>query len=234
MFRIEERGASMTPVSRPRPEDIRAAMADYVSNVHAAYARVAFTYPPAVQGGLPLLAAPFTVVAAGARNLHVIATGDRLAAPRGPEVSVDYEQDGMAWTLRFLDPVVLPALGTAESTDRPDPASVRRVVGIGGHHYHLVVRPGADLTAHHATHAGTGLANAHLAAARDYESIRARSSDPGLVDELAAADAAGLTRAHGLLACALEPWSESVKSAAATGDRKQVRRALLAALRGDG
>lgn len=208
-------------------------MADYVGNVHAAYGRVAFTYPPAVQGGLPLLAGPFTVVAAGARNLHVIATADRLAAPRGPEVSIDCEQDGMIWTLRFLDPVVLPGLGTAESGDRPDPGAVRRVVGIGGHHYHLVVRPGSDLTAHHATHAGTGLANAHLAAARDYESIRARSSDSGLIDELAAADGAGLTRAHGLLACALAPWSEQVKQSAGSGDRREVRRALLDALRGD-
>ncbi len=222
----------MIPVSRPRPEDIRAAMADYVSNVHCAYVRVALTYPPAVQGGLPLLAGPFTVVAAGARNLHVIATGDRLAAPRGPEVSADFEQDGMAWTLRFLDPVVLPSLGTAETGDRPDPGSVRRVVGIGSHHYHLVVRPGSDLTPHHATHAGTGLANAHLAAVRDYEGIRAHSSDPGLVDELVATDTAGLTRAHGLLACSLVPWSDEVKAAAASGNRKDVRRALVAALRG--
>ena len=225
----------MAVMSRPRPEDIRAAMADYVSNVHAAYARVALTYPPAIQGSLELLTSPFTVVAAGSRNLHVIATGDRLAAPRGPEVSSDFEQDGMIWTLRFLDPVVLPALGTAEGADRPDPGSVRRVVGIGRHHYHLVVRPGSDLTAHHATHAGTGLANSHLAAARDYESIRAYSSaDPGLVDELAAADAAGLTRAHGLLACALAPWSDPVKESVASGDRKGVRRALVAALRGSG
>lgn len=220
---------------RPRPEDIRTAMADYVGNVHAAYASVALTYPPAVQGSLELLTNPFTVVAAGARNLHVIATSDRLAAPRGPEVSADFGQDGMVWTLRFLDPVVLPALGTAECGDRPDPGSVRRVVGIGSYHYHLVVRPGSDLTAHHATHAGTGLANAHLAAARDYESIRAHASgSPGLVDELAAADAAGLTRAHGLLACALVPWSEGVKESVASGDRKKVRRAVVAALRGPG
>ena len=220
-------------MSRPRPEDIRAAMADYVGNVHAAYARIAFTFPPAVQGSLELLTSRFTVVAAGARNLHVIGTGQRLAAPRGPEVSADFEQDGMAWTLRFLDPVVLPALGTAEGGDRPDPGSVRRVVGIGRHHYHLVVRPGSDLTSHHATHAGTGLANAHLAAARDYESIRAHAAgDPGLVDELAATDAAGLTRAHGLVACALVPWSEPVKDSVASGDRTTVRRAVLAALRG--
>lgn len=210
-------------------------MADYVGNVHTAYASVASTYPPAVRGGLELLTDPFTVVAAGARNLHVIGTGERLAAPRGPEVSVDFEQDGMAWTLRFLDPVVLPALGTAEGGNRPDPGSVRRVVGIGRHHYHLVVRPGSDLTAHHATHAGTGLANAHLAAARDYESIRAHASgDPGLADELAAADSAGLTRAHGLVARALVPWSEQVKESVATGDRTKVRRAVLAALRGSG
>lgn len=208
-------------------------MSDYVSNVHAAYARVALTYPPAVRGGLPLLTGPFTVVAAGSRNLHVIATGDRLPAPRGPEVSTNHRQDGMVWTLRFLDPVVLPSLGTAETGERPDPGSVRRVVGIGGHHYHLVVRPGSDLTAHHATHAGTGLANAHLAAARDYEAIRSRATDQGLVDELAAADRAGMTRAHGLLACALAPWSEPLKAAIGTGNRREVRRALLAALRGD-
>lgn len=218
----------------PRPEDLRASMADYVRNVHAAYLRVASTHPPAVQGGLELLVAPFTVVAAGARNLHVIATGQSLAVPRGQEVAWEQEQDGMEWTLRFLDPVVLPALAGAEGTEGADPAGVRRVIGIGSHHYHLVVRPGSDLTSHHATHAGTGLANAHLAAARDYEAIRAHAGgDAGLVDELAAADAAGLTGAHGLVACALAPWSDSVKAASRAGDRKEVRRALLTALRGD-
>lgn len=221
-------------MSRARPEDLRTSMADYVRNVHAAYLRVAATHPPAIQGSLALLAQPFTVVAAGARNLHVIATGQSLAAPRGQEVAWDQEHDGMEWTLRFLDPVVLPALAGAEGTEGADPAGVRRVIGIGGHHYHLVVRPGSDLSAHHATHAGTGLANAHLAAARDYEAIRAHASgDAGLVDELAAADAAGLTRAHGLVACGLAPWSESVKAASRTGDRTAVRRALLTALRGD-
>lgn len=206
-------------------------MADYVAGVQAAYARAARTYPPAVQGRLEMLREPFTVAAAGARNLHVIATGERLAAPRGQEVSSRHDQDGMEWTLRFLDPVVLPALGTAEG-EEPDPAAVRRVIGIGRHYYHLVVRPGSDLTAHHATHTGTGLANAHLAAARDYEAIRSRAADPGLADELAAADAAGLTRAHGMLACALAPWSEPVRAASASDDRREVRRALLAALRG--
>ena len=222
----------MTVMVHPRPEDMRAAMADYVAGVHAAYARAAQTYPPAAQGRLEMLRRPFTVAAAGSRNLHVIAAGDQLAAPRGPEVSSRHSQDGMEWTLRFLDPVVLPALAAAEG-DAPDPAAVRRVIGIGRHHYHLVVRPGSDLTAHHATHTGTGLANAHLAADRDYESLRAlASADQGLVDELAAADAAGLTRAHGLLACALAPWSGPVRDASASGDRKEVRRALLAALRG--
>ncbi len=209
-------------------------MADYVRNVHAAYFRVAATHPPAVQGSLELFQRPFTVVAAGARNLHVIATGQTLAVPRGQEVAWDQEQDGMEWTLRFLDPVVLPALAGAEGTEGADPAGVRRVIGIGSHHYHLVVRPGSDLTSHHATHAGAGLANAHLAAARDYEAIRAHAAgDAELVDELAAADDAGLTRAHGLVACALAPWSDSVKAASRTGDRKAVRRALLSALRGE-
>lgn len=221
-------------MSRGRPEDLRASMAGYVRDVHGAYLRVASTHPPAVQGSLELLRERFTVVAAGARNLHVIATGQPLAVPRGQEVAWEQEQDGMEWTLRFLDPVVLPALAGAEGTEGADPAAVRRVIGIGSHHYHLVVRPGSDLTAHHASHAGTGLANAHLAAARDYEAIRAHAAGaPGLVDELAAADAGGLTRAHGLVAGALAPWSDSVKAAVLTGDRREVRRALLAALRGE-
>ncbi|MCY3539566.1 MAG: hypothetical protein OXH10_06925 [bacterium] len=214
-----------------RPEDLRSSMAEYIRNVHAAYFRIAATYPPAVQGGLAMLRNRFTVVAAGAHNLHVIATEQSLPAPKGPEVVWEQNQDGMEWQLRFLDPVVLPALANAEQAEGSDPEAVRRVIGIGSHQYHLVVRPGSDLTGHHAGHAGTGLANAHLAAARDYEAIRSYAGDPGLVDELAAADAAGLTRAHDLVACALAPWSDTVRAASGAGDRQAVRQALLKALK---
>jgi len=214
-----------------RPEDLRSSMAEYIRNVHAAYFRIAATYPPAVQGGLVLLRNRFTVVAAGAHNLHVIATEQSLPVPKGPEVVWEQSQDGMEWSLRFLDPVVLPGLANAEQAKGSDPEAVRRVIGIGSHQYHLVVRPGSDLTGHHAGHAGTGLANAHLAAARDYEALRSYVGDPGLVDELAAADAAGLTRAHGLVACALAPGNESVRAASGSGDRQAVRQALLKAFK---
>ena len=53
------------------------------------------------------------------------------------------------------------------------------------HLYHLAVAPGGGLTAHHAQHAGTGLAHAHAAAARDYETIRVHARGRELlVDDL--------------------------------------------------
>src|SRR4051812_27951953 len=71
---------------RPRPEDMRRAMGDYVRTVHESYVSQAELQPPAVRGRMPLLGTPFTVVAAGVRNLHVVATRERLGAPVGPEV----------------------------------------------------------------------------------------------------------------------------------------------------
>jgi hypothetical protein len=53
-----------------RPEDMRQAMADYVRTVHEAYLAQAAMQPPAVRGQMPLLRGPFTVIAAGVRNLH--------------------------------------------------------------------------------------------------------------------------------------------------------------------
>jgi len=219
-----------------RPEQMRQAMADFVAAVHEAYLAQARLLPPAEQARLPLLrAGRLTVAAAGARNLHVVATEEGFAPPVGQEVELTDQADGLAWRLRFFDPVVLPVLGLVAETAGPDPDEVRRVLGIRTYLYHLVVEPGSQLTPHHATHAGTGLASAHAAATRDLEAIRAHA--PGrqeLVDELAGATTAGLVRAQALLARAIAPGDEGVAAAAAATDLEPeaLRTALLRALRG--
>jgi hypothetical protein len=185
---------------------------------------------------MPLAAGgQFTVVAAGVQNLHVIATRETLAAPQGPEVAFDDELDGLDWTLRFYDPVVLPALGLIDESQGTAGDRVRRALGITTYLYHLIVRPGSQLTAHHAGHAGAGLANAHAAEARDFEAIRAHASGrTALVDEMEGAALAGLIRAQALLAREIAPWSDEVVTLAeaAAPDPTEVRRALLAAVRG--
>jgi hypothetical protein len=148
---------------------------------------------------------------------------------------VSGQADGVAWRLRFFDPVVLPVLGLVAETAGPDPDEVRRVLGIRTYLYHLVVEPGSQLTPHHATHAGTGLASAHAAATRELEAIRAHA--PGrqeLVDELAGATTAGLVRAQALLARAIAPDDDGVAAAAGAADPRPdaLRAALLGALRG--
>ena len=219
-----------------RPEDMRAAMADYVEAVHRAYLDVADLQTPAVRGRMPLIGAPFTVVAAGVSNLHVIATRESLAPPRGQEVELEGRLEGLVWTLRFYDPVVLPALGLVDERAGPAGTEVRRALGLATHLYHLVVRPGAELGAHHASHAGAGLANAHVAAARDFEAIRAHARGrEALVDEMEGADRAGLRRAVALLAHEVVPWDERVGelAAEASPDPAALRRAVLAAVRGE-
>lgn len=222
-------------MSTPRPEDMRRAMADYVHTVHQAYLSQANLQPPAVRGRMPLAAAGrFTVVAAGVQNLHVIGTRETLAAPQGPEVALDDELDGLGWTLRFYDPVVLPALGIIDESQGAAGDRVRRTLGITTYLYHLIVRPGSQLTAHHAGHAGAGLANAHAAEARDFEAIRAHASGrTALVDEMEGAALAGLAKAQALLAREIAPWSDEVATfaGAVEPDPNQVRRALLAAVR---
>src|SRR6266508_2667495 len=200
-----------------------------------AYLVQARLLPPAERARLPLLsAARLTVAAAGARNLHVVATEERFPAPLGQEVELTGEADGLTWSLRFFDPVVLPALGLVAESAGPAPEEVRRLLGVRTYLYHLVVEPGSQLTPHHATHAGTGLASAHAAAVRDLEAIRAHA--PGrqeLVDELAGATTAGLVRAQALLARAIAPGDEGVAAAAAATDLEPeaLRTALLRALR---
>ena len=57
------------------PEQMRAAVAQYVEEIHRAYVAQALTFPAAVRGRMALLApGPLTVAAVGARNLHVLAT----------------------------------------------------------------------------------------------------------------------------------------------------------------
>ena len=214
---------------------MRRAMADYVSAVHQAYLARAQLEAPGVQGRMPLLAGPFTVVAAGVGNLHVVATDETLAAQSGTEVALEGSLGPMAWTLRFYDPVVLPALGLIDESAGPAGDLVRRALGISTYMYYLIVRPGSQLTAHHAGHAGSGLANAHIAASRDYEEIRARvGSMAQLVDEMEGAARAGLPRAHALLASQLAPDDEALTSLLTEGDPspEKVRRVLLEAVRG--
>ncbi len=139
------------------------------------------------------------------------------------------------WEVRFYDPVVLPALGLIDERQAPAGDRVRRTLGITTYLYHLVVQPGGQLTEHHATHAGAGLANAHAAQARDFEAIRAHAGGREmLVDEMEGAAVAGLRRAQALLAREIVPWDESVAALAArpSASADELRRAVLAAVRG--
>jgi hypothetical protein len=215
------------------PEAMRQAMADYVSTVHQAYLATAAQQPPAVRGRMRLFESPFTVVAAGVQNLHVIATAERLAAPRGQEVAEEVDLEEMHWTLRFFDPVVLPPLGLIDERAGPAGELVRRALGITTHLYHLIVQPGSQLTSHHAGHAGAGLANSHIAEARDFDAIRAHAKGlESLVDEMEGAALSGLARAQALLAREIAPWDTDLQTMATTRpDPVALRKTLLAAVR---
>lgn len=207
-------------------------MADYVRALHQAYLDATATLPPAERARLPLVSAgDVTVVAAGARMLHVIGTVEPLPPPRPPEVEIADSVGDVRWTLRFFDPVVAPGLGLIDETDGPDHEQVRRVLGIRTVVYHLAVPPGGSLTEHHAQHAGTGLGHSHAAAARDFEALRAYA--PGreaLVDELEGASHAGLGRAQVLLAREMVP-SLSGLAIDPPSDPVALRRSLLEHLR---
>src|ERR1700759_5447553 len=104
----------------PKPQNMRAAVARYVEEIHRAYLAQALTFPAAVRGGMPLLApGPLTGAAGGGRNLHLLATRDSLGPVRGPEVEVPGSLDGLSWTLRFYDPVVLPSLALVDESSSP-------------------------------------------------------------------------------------------------------------------
>ena len=211
---------------------MRIAMAEYVRALHRAYVDAVATLPPAERARLPLLAAGrLTVAAVGVRNLHVIGTVEALPSPRGPEVEIEDSLDDIAWSLRFFDPVVLPALGLIDESESPDYDEVRRALGIRTVTYHLAVPPGGSLTSHHALHAGTGLAHSHAAAARDFDALRAHA--PGreaLIDEMQGASIAGLHRAQAALAQAISPSLTGLTIDPPT-DPHEVRRSLLQHLR---
>ena len=212
------------------PDAMRAAMNDYVSALHAAYLDQASKLTPGERAELPLVkAGQFTVVAVGTRHLHVVGTTSPLPAPAGPEVELVGSDRDLAWTLRFFDPVLLPELGILDESAGPDALGVRRALGITDVVYHLSVAPGGGLSPHHAQHAGTGLANAHSASARDYDALRAYApSRVDIIDEFAATQRLGLTTASRLLASLLAPRDPLVESAA---DPAALRRALIEALR---
>ncbi len=154
------------------PEQMREAMADYVRAVHQAYLDAADALPPADRARLPLFHdGPITVIAAGSRYLHVLATTEQLPAPAGQEVSIEDELDELSWTLRFFDPVISPGLGLIDESEAAQPHQVRETLGVRSVLYHLSVPPGGGLTPHHAQHAGTGLAHSHAAADRDYTTM---------------------------------------------------------------
>src|SRR5690349_81543 len=213
---------------------MREAVAHYVAEIHRAYIAQAMTFPAAVRGGMPLLApGPLTVAAVGVRNLHLLATRDSLGPVRGPEVEVPGTVEGLSWTLRFFDPVVLPTLALVDESSEPAFAEVRHALGVTTVVYHFVASPGSGLSAHNAAHVGTGLAGGHSAMARDFETIgsRARGRE-GLVAEMAGAAAAGLPRAHAMLASAIAPRCAALSALAADGrpGPDAVRRAMPAAV----
>jgi hypothetical protein len=220
----------------PGPEAMRAAVAGYIQEVHRAYVDQAVTFSPGVRGRMPLMAVGrITVAAVAARNLHLLATTEDLGPLTGPEVALDADYGGLAWSLRFYDPVVLPDLGLLEERDEPAFEEVKRALGVGTVLYHVVAQPGAGLSGHHATHVGTGLANGHSAVARDFETIRSRARGrEALVDELAGAAIAGLPQAQALLARAISPYDEGVREAceAAHPDPDAIRKAVLTAVGG--
>jgi hypothetical protein len=219
-----------------RPEQMRTAVARYVEEIHRAYMAQALTFPAAVRGRMPLLApGPLTVAAVGARNLHVLATRDPLGPVQGPEVEVAGSVEGLSWTVRFFDPIVLPELSLIDESEGPAFGEVRHALGVSTVVYHFVASPGSGLSAHNAAHVGTGLAGGHSAVARDFETIRSRvRGREDLVDEMAGAASAGLVRAHAMLAAAIAPRNEALSALASEvrPDPDAVRRELLAAVGG--
>ena len=224
---------------------MRNAVAGYVAGIHDSYLAQAATFPPAVQGAMPLLAAgPFAVAAVAVRSLHLVATTEPLGPLRGQEVELvgeAGEPPQLRWTVRFFDPVVLPALGLIDESAGPAIAEVRRTLGVATVLYHLTASPGSTFNRHNAAHVGTGLASGHSAEARDFETIRQRARGrEALVDELAGAARAGLPRAQALLAAAIAPRdgtlrelaSQAVLPGQAVPDPAEVRRALLASMGG--
>jgi hypothetical protein len=214
------------------PEAMRSRVADYVRALHAAYLTHLELLAPAERAAMPLAThEEVTVAVAAARDLHLVATTDRLPAPRGPEVELRDDFGGVTWNVRFFDASILPELGMLAGPGGDDPADVRRVLGVGEVVYHLSVSPGGGLGEHHAQHAGVALANRHAAAAREGQELR--HAFPGrekLVDEFVVAERIGLEQAARLLA--REITGSGLTAEELSGDLPALRHAMLSLGRG--
>ena len=199
-------------------------MRQFVAGLHQSYLDIADQQTPGDRAAMPLLAGGHvTVLAVGARNLHILATTQSMPAPKGQEVSLDDSIDDLTWTLRFYDPVIVPLLGMIDESAAPKPAEVRRVLGVDTVAYHITVEPGGGLSGHHAGHAGTGLAYNHVQLARDIDAMRAKMPRAShLLDEYKAARHAQLPTAALLLAREIAPTdagiAELVRSGASIDD----------------
>jgi hypothetical protein len=150
------------------PEQMRQAVADYVTAIHRAYLASTAGLAPEAAKSLPLPAAgEFSVLAVGVADLHLIATAQALAPVRGREVETCGELGPLRWRLRFYDPVVVPELASLSGPAGPGAdEKVRRTLGLDTWLYHLVASPGAGLSSHNALHAGAALAHGHSRDAR--------------------------------------------------------------------
>lgn len=216
-------------------DQMRRAVAQFIAAVHSSYVREAGVLSPAARARLPLFSAGrFSVAAVGTRYLHVIATAEDLAPPGGADARVEGGHAPLSWVVRFYDPVVLTGLAELDETVQPAVLGVRRVLGVRTVLYHFTIGGGSTLEPHRAVHVAARLFSAHRAAADELDTIR--QLVPGqeeIVDEMAGAEAAGLVRAHALLACALAPGEPELAGLCEQGaaEPAQVRRALTVALR---
>ncbi len=145
------------------PGDLRRGFAAYIAALHEAYLEAVDGAGSTATTELPLAAAPFTVAVVGGPGMHLLATRDPLPALAAHEQPMSGQVGPLAWQVRFLDPTVVPALGSPLPAGTEPSAHVRSLLGVTTSLYHLVLGPDSALTPHHAMHAGSGLANAHLA-----------------------------------------------------------------------
>lgn len=140
-------------------------MASYIRAIHQAYLEtVSGRITTDDLDALPLAGAPFTVFAVGAGQLHVIATRDRTLEPDPREVRFEEALGPLAWSVRFLDPVVLPALGLVDDAGPSGGRTILEALGVQTVLYQLTSSLEGALSPHQASHAGAGLANTHLRA----------------------------------------------------------------------
>lgn len=154
------------PATSPgaEPGDLRRGFAAYVAALHEAYLEAVDGAGTTATTALPLAEAPFTVAVVGGPGMHLVATRDPLPPLAAHEQPLSGQVGPLVWQVRFLDPTVVPELGSPVPAGVEPTAHVRALLGVTTSLYHLVLGPDSALTPHHAMHAGSGLANAHLAA----------------------------------------------------------------------